>query len=54
MKQELTITARLTICILGILFFVLFGMAINAKNSVTLEPSAQEFTAEMATEMLAD
>ncbi len=29
-------------------------MAVNAKTPITLEPSGQKFTVEMATEMLVD
>jgi hypothetical protein len=54
MKQQLTAAGRLTLCMLGILMFVLFGMAVNAKGLHVSEPSAQQVAVEMPTEILVD
>jgi hypothetical protein len=54
MKKRLTIATRVTVFVLVVLFFVLFGKVINARPPLTLESSSQEFTIEMAKEMLLD
>ena len=54
MKERLTIAARVTVFVLVVLFCVLLGREINARPSLTLESSSQEFTIEMAKEMLLD